>query len=69
MTSCSNGIPRLIFLHSQTHNSGKDIIRYYTQSSPVIQAVQENKATSKPLEVPIALPLKWLTEKLIWVKQ
>ena len=52
-----------------THNSGKNIIRYYTQRSLAIQAVQEHKATSKPLEVPTALPLKWLTEKPIWVKQ
>ena len=29
--------------------------------------VQEYKATSKPLEVPTTLPLKWLTEKSIWV--
>ena len=35
-----------------THNSGKSIIRYYTQRSPANQAVQEHKATSKPLEVP-----------------
>ena len=35
-----------------THTSGKDIIRYYTQRSPANQAVQEYKATSKPLEVP-----------------
>ena len=31
--------------------------------------VQEHKAIDKPSEVPTALPLKWLTEKLIWVKQ
>ena len=36
----------------ETHISGKDIIRYYIQKSPAIQAVQEHKATSKPLEVP-----------------
>ena len=52
----------------ETHNSGKDIIRYYTQRSLAIQAVQEHKATSKNLEIPIALPLKWLTEKPICVK-
>ena len=58
-----------------THNSGKDIIRYYEQRSPAIQAVQEHKATSKPLKwvkLPlkwVKLPLKWLTEKPIWVKQ
>ena len=28
----------------ETRNSGKDIMRYYTQRSPVIQAVQEHKA-------------------------
>ena len=52
-----------------THNSGKDIIRYYKQRSSAIQAVQEHKATNKPLEVPTALPLKWPTEKPMWVKQ
>ena len=41
-----------------THNSGKDIIRYYEQRSPAIQTVQEHKATSKPLKVPTVLPLK-----------
>ena len=52
-----------------TPNSGKCIIRYYTQRSPAIQAVQEHKGTSKPLEVSTFLTLKWLTEKPIWVKQ
>ena len=52
-----------------THNSGKDIIRHYTHRSPAIQAVQEYKASSKPLEAPTALPLKWLTDKPIWVNQ
>ena len=42
-----------------THISGNDITRYYTQRSLAIQAVQEHKAISKPLE---ALPLKWLPE-------
>ena len=37
--------------------------------SPAIQAVQEQTANSKPLEVPTALPLKWLTEQPIWIKQ
>ena len=41
-----------------THNSGKDIMRYYGKRSPAIQAVQEHTANSKPLEVPTALPLK-----------
>ena len=50
-----------------THNSGKDIIRYYMQRSTAIQDAQEPKATSKPLEVPTTLSLKWLTEKSIWV--
>ena len=53
----------------ETHNSGKDIIRYYTQRSPAIQAVQEHEATGKCLELPMALPLKWLTEKPICVEQ
>ena len=51
------------------HISGKDIIRYYTQRSPAIQAVQENKAISKPLEVPTILTLEWLNKKPVWVKQ
>ena len=48
----------------RTHNSGKDIILLYTK---VIShsCIQEHKATSKPLEVPTALYLKWLTEKPI----
>ena len=54
---------------SETHNSGKDVIRYYEQRSPAIQAIQEHRANNKPLEVPTALPLKWLTEKTIWVKK
>ena len=29
-----------------THNSGKDVIRYYEQRLPAIQAVQEHKATN-----------------------
>ena len=53
----------------ETHISGKDIMRCYTQRSPVIQAIQEHKATSKPLEVSVSLPLKWLTEKPRHVKQ
>ena len=36
---------------------------------PAIWAVQEHKAIDKPSRVPKALPLKWLTEKPIWVKQ
>ena len=32
-------------------------------------AVEEHKAIDKSSEVPTALPLKWLTEKPIWVKQ
>ena len=44
-------------------------MRYYKHRSPAIQAVQEHKATSKPLEIQTVLPLKWLTEKPIWVKQ
>ena len=44
-------------------------MRYYKHRSPAIQAVQEHKATSKPLEIPMALPLKWLTEKPKRVKQ
>ena len=70
MTCCSNRIPRLTFLQPpETHVSGKGIIRYYTQGSQAVQAVKEHKATGKLLEVPMAPTLKWLTEKLIWVKQ
>ena len=53
----------------ETRVSGMDIIRYYIQMSPAIQAVQEHKANNKPFEVPTARPLKWLTEKPKWVKQ
>ena len=49
----------------ETHVSGSNIIRYYTQRSPAIQAVQEHKVTIKLSEVPTALPLKGLTEKAI----
>ena len=38
-----------------SQNSGKDIISYYIQRSPVIQAVQEHKETIKPLKVPTFL--------------
>ena len=43
---------------SGNHNSEKDVVKYYAQRSPPIQAVQEHKTTNKPLEVPTALPLK-----------
>ena len=52
----------------ETDNFGKYITRYYTQRSLANQTVQENKATSKPLDIPTILHLR-LTEKLIWVKQ
>lgn len=45
------------------------MMRYYGKRSPAIQAVQEHIANTKPLEVPKALPLKWLTKKPIWIKQ
>ena len=68
--TCSNGIPIInILAIPGTHDSGRDIIRYYTQRTPAIRTVQEHKATSKTLEAPTALPLKWLLEKPIWVKQ
>ena len=53
----------------ETHISGMDIIRYYTQRTSATQVVQEYKATNNSLELPMALPLKWLTKKPIWVKQ
>ena len=46
----------------ETHISGKDIIRYYTQRSLAIQTIQYHKAISKSLVVLMVLPLKWLTE-------
>ena len=49
----------------KTHVSGKDIIRHNKQRSLAIQTIQEHKATSKPSEVLMALPLKWLTDKPI----
>ena len=59
-----------ILVVSRTCNSDKNIIRYYKQQSPAIQAVQEHKATITPLEVQTALPtFNFLTEKPIWVKQ
>ena len=48
----------------KTNVSGKDIV-----SLPATWAVQEQKATSKSSEVLTALPLRWLTEKPIWIKQ
>ena len=47
----------------KTHISGKDITRYYIQRSPVVQVLQELKETRKPLEVPMTILLKRLTEK------
>ena len=51
---------------SETH-SGKDVIRYNAQRSPVIQVVQEHKATNKPLGT--NSPTFKMAEKPIWVKQ
>ena len=50
---------------SKTHNTGKDTIRYYTQRSLAIQAIQEHKATRIPLEVSMLLPLKWFKQCLL----
>ena len=47
----------------KTHVSGKNILSCYQLRSPVIQGVPEHKATSKTLEMPMALHLKWLPEK------
>ena len=53
-------------VHKPTHLSGYDIIRYYKKQSLTIQAVQKHRTIT---DVPIALTLKWLTKKPIWVKQ
>ena len=53
----------------KTHVSEKGIIKYYKQRSPLIQDLQAHKASSKTSGVLTTLYLKWLTEKLIWVKQ
>ena len=63
-------IPRLTFLQTQKIMFlGEDSSRYDRQRLPAFQAVQEHKAIDKLSEVSMALPLKWLTEKPIWVKQ
>ena len=53
----------------KTYVSEENIRRYYRQWTPAIQAVQQHKAIDKPSKVPMVLPLKWLTETQIQVKQ
>ena len=53
-----------------TYVSGKDSRTYYEEQSLTIQIVQEEGTTAADLsDAPTALPLKWLTDNLVWVKQ
>ena len=52
-----------------TYVSWKNI-RFYKEQSPTIQVVQEQGTTAADIsKAPTALPLKWLTDKSVWVKQ
>lgn len=52
------------------HVSRNNIITCYKNQSPTIQAVHKQSTTVVELsEVPTALPLKWLTNKPVWVGQ
>ena len=50
--------------------SGRNIGSYFNEQSLTIQIVQEEGTTAADLsDAPTALPLKWLTDNLVWVKQ
>ncbi|KAL6040906.1 hypothetical protein STEG23_037882 [Scotinomys teguina] len=52
------------------HGSRNNIITCYKKELPAIQAVHKQSTTLIQLsEVPTALPLKWLTNKPVWVGQ
>ena len=56
--------------HKLTYVSGKNTRRFYKEHSPTILVVQEQGTTAADIsKAPTALPLKWLTDKPVWVKQ
>ncbi|KAL6045981.1 hypothetical protein STEG23_001675 [Scotinomys teguina] len=64
-------IPPVSETNQLTHVSERNTRRYYSNHwSPAIQIVQEQGRTTVDLpKTPTALPLKWLTDKPIWVQQ
>ena len=56
--------------HKLMYAFEKNIKRYCQEQSLIIQVVyKQGTTTADLLKVPTVLPLKWLTEKLVWVKQ
>ncbi|ERE66477.1 putative HERV-K-7p22.1 provirus ancestral Pol protein [Cricetulus griseus] len=53
----------------QSLDSRKDLVRRYGKRLPTIHAVQKLDINDGPSEEPKALPLKWLTDKPVWVGQ
>ncbi|KAL6040241.1 hypothetical protein STEG23_020317 [Scotinomys teguina] len=64
-------IPPASETNQLTHVSERNTRRYYSNHwSPAIQIVQEQGRTTVDLpKTPTALPLKWLTDKPVWVQQ
>ncbi|KAL6062885.1 hypothetical protein STEG23_004248 [Scotinomys teguina] len=64
-------IPPVSETNQLTHVSERNTRRYYSNHwSPAIQIVQEQGRTTVDLpKTPTALPLKWLTDKPVWVQQ
>ncbi|KAL6087172.1 hypothetical protein STEG23_007695 [Scotinomys teguina] len=64
-------IPPTSETNQLTHVSERNTRRYYSNHwSPAIQIVQEQGRTTVDLpKTPTALPLKWLTDKPVWVQQ
>ncbi|KAL6038305.1 hypothetical protein STEG23_030308 [Scotinomys teguina] len=65
-------IPPVSETNQLTHVSERNTRRYYSNHwSPAIQIVQEQgRTTTVDLpKTPTALPLKWLTDKPVWVQQ
>ena len=54
--------------HRLAKGSERNIKRYYEKQSQTIQVIQkQDKAAANVTKMPTALPLKWLTEKPIWI--
>ncbi|KAL6036362.1 hypothetical protein STEG23_004443, partial [Scotinomys teguina] len=64
-------IPPTSETNQLTHISERNTRRYHSNYwSPAIQIVQEQGRTTVDLpKTPTALPLKWLTDKSVWVQQ
>ena len=53
--------------HTLTYISGKNIRSCYNDQSLTIQVVQEMGTTADISMAPTTPPLKWLTDKPVWV--